>query len=115
MCQSRNKIILLVEDDIILSMAEKKMLEKLGYKVIVTHTGEEAIDSFKKNNGINLVLMDIDLGKGIDGTEAAEIILSCRYVPVVFFIEPYRIRNCRKNRKNNLLRLRRKGLGNYRH
>ncbi len=81
---SVNKTILLVEDDVILSMAEKKMLEKLGYKVFVANSGEEAIDSFKKNGGINLILMDIDLGAGIDGTQAAEIILGYRYVPIVF-------------------------------
>ncbi len=85
MCSSAKKTILLVEDDIILSTVEKKMLEKFGYNVITASTGEAAIDIFNDDNdSINLVLMDIDLGTGIDGTQAAEIILNRRYLPIVF-------------------------------
>ena len=33
---------------------------------------------------LDLILMDIDLGKGMDGTEAAQIILHNREIPIVF-------------------------------
>ncbi len=78
------KSILVVEDEAILAMVTKKMLERFGYTVFTSSTGEKAVEAFKQKPEIDLVLMDIDLGSGMDGTEAAEIILSCRDIPVVF-------------------------------
>ncbi|MFC1669080.1 PAS domain S-box protein [Spirochaetota bacterium] len=78
------KTILLVEDDVLIAMAEKKSLETYGYSIIITHTGQEAIETVKSTPEINLILMDIDLGKGIDGTQTAEIILKNHDLPIVF-------------------------------
>jgi DNA-binding NarL/FixJ family response regulator len=47
-------------------------------------SGEGALTVTDSVNGINLILMDIDLGDGMDGTEAAEIILSRHDIPLVF-------------------------------
>ena len=85
------KTLLLVEDEVILAMSEKMALEKYGYSVITVTTGEEAVEVVKSTSEIDLILMDIDLGPGIDGTEAAEQILKDRDIPVVFLsshIEP---------------------------
>jgi PAS domain S-box-containing protein len=76
--------ILLVEDEALIAMAEKMMLERNGYLVVTASTGEKAIAAVEENRAISLVLMDIDLGPGIDGTEAAEKILAERQIPVVF-------------------------------
>jgi PAS domain S-box-containing protein len=76
--------ILLVEDEAIMAMAEKSALEKYGYTVITVNTGEKAIEAVKTTLEISLILMDIDLGKGIDGTEAAAIILKDYDIPIVF-------------------------------
>jgi PAS domain S-box-containing protein len=78
------KTILLVEDEAITAMAEKMALEKYGYKVIIADSGEEAVETVAKTPAIDLILMDINLGTGIDGTEAAAIILRQRDLPVVF-------------------------------
>ncbi len=118
------KLILLVEDELLIAMVQKKFLEQYGYKVITIDTGEKAIqilkkdedvvelvilpdskkiplenfgykvilantadkaiNAFKENDNIDLVLMDIDLGRGMDGTQAAEIILKHRNIPIVF-------------------------------
>ena len=78
------KTLLLVEDEAILAMSEQKELEKYGYKVVVTNSGEKAIDICREQSNIDLILMDIDLGKGIDGTQAAELILKENNIPVVF-------------------------------
>ena len=118
------KVILLVEDEILIAMVQKKFLEQYGYNVITIETGEKAVEilksdmkiseicllpdsrkiplekfgykvimvdsaeravnAYKANDNIDLVLMDIDLGKGMDGTEAAEIILKHRNIPIVF-------------------------------
>ena len=80
----KQKTILLVEDEAITAMAEKMALAKYGYTVITASSGEEAVDTIKKTPAIDLILMDINLGKGMDGTEAAALILRQRDMPVVF-------------------------------
>ena len=79
-----SKNILLVEDEPIIAMAEKHVLEKFGYSVFLASTGEEAVKSVNTAAPIDLVLMDIDLGPGIDGTTAADTILRSKDLPVVF-------------------------------
>jgi CheY-like chemotaxis protein len=78
------KTLLLVEDEIILAMTEKKQLENYGYAVKTVNTGEQSIEAVKTSPEIDLVLMDINLGDGIDGTQAAEIILKDHDIPIVF-------------------------------
>ncbi len=63
------KTLLLVEDESIIAAAEARMLEKHFFTVITAQSGEEALELFLRNPEIDLVLMDIDLGSGIDGTE----------------------------------------------
>ncbi len=79
-----NKTLLLVEDEPINARLNKRILEKYGYKVIHSKTGEEAVAVFQSVTGIDLILMDIDLGVRIYCTEAAEIILRDNDVPLVF-------------------------------
>ncbi|HQO03214.1 MAG TPA: PAS domain S-box protein [Spirochaetota bacterium] len=78
------KTILLVEDEAIIALSEKMLLEEYGYRVITATTGMEAVVTAQKIPGIDLILMDINLGDGIDGTEAAEMILKERDVPIMF-------------------------------
>ncbi len=77
------KTILLVEDEPIIALGEKMSLEAHGYRVMLAHTGEKAV-ALAHEAAPDLVLMDIDLGRGMDGTEAAELILRERAVPLVF-------------------------------
>lgn len=81
---SCGRIILLVEDEVLIAMDEQMSLEKYGYSVITATSGEQAIEEFRNRTDIDLVLMDIDLGHGMDGTEAAAAILQSRDIPVVF-------------------------------
>lgn len=78
------KTILLVEDEAIIAMAEKMTLEKFGYKVVTAATGERALSIVEKNPAIDLILMDINLGEGISGTEAAAQILKKHDIPLIF-------------------------------
>lgn len=79
------KTLLLVEDDSLLAMTETRWLSKAGYKVIHVPTGEKAVDTVKSNKDeIDLILMDINLGSGIDGTEAAREILCENDIPLLF-------------------------------
>lgn len=82
--KSEKRSILLVEDERATALLEKKRLEQYGYRVKTVSTGEEAVRVFQQNENIDLVLMDIDLGEGMDGTEAASVILEIRDIPIVF-------------------------------
>jgi len=79
-----NKTILLVEDEAVTAKAISATLEKHGYKSITAHSGLEAIAAAHGDKTITLVLMDIDLGEGIDGAETAKQILAEKSIPVVF-------------------------------
>jgi len=81
---SEEKRILLVEDEALIAMTEKMQLEKYGYAAGSVATGEKAIEAVRTSSDIDLILMDINLGEGIDGTEAAQIILKDHDVPIVF-------------------------------
>ncbi|MBP7737477.1 MAG: PAS domain S-box protein [Spirochaetes bacterium] len=77
--------ILIVEDEAITGISQARTLEHEGYNVIHVLSGEEAIDLFRSHEQtIDLILMDIDLGGGMDGTEAAREILKVYDVPVLF-------------------------------
>ncbi len=78
-----DRSILLVEDDDITATLEQRILERYGFAVSRARNGEEAIAA-SRDNSFDLVLMDIDLGSGMDGTEAAREILSQRDIPLVF-------------------------------
>ncbi|HUW42035.1 MAG TPA: PAS domain S-box protein [Rectinemataceae bacterium] len=78
------RTILLVEDEAIIALNEKRQLEGQGYRVIIAYTGEKAVEAVESGSPIDLILMDINLGGGIDGTEAASKILQLRDIPVVF-------------------------------
>ena len=84
MFKYNNRRLLLVEDEALIAMAKKRELLEYGYDIIHAMTGEDAVSKIRSDNDIDLILMDIDLGVGIDGTEAAEIILKDREIPIVF-------------------------------
>lgn len=78
------KKILLVEDEKITALIEKNILENNNFSVVIARSGEEAIEAVNKHSDFDLVLMDIDLGKGLDGTAAAEHILKYNDLPLIF-------------------------------
>ncbi|MCF7929060.1 MAG: PAS domain S-box protein [Spirochaetales bacterium] len=78
------KKILLVEDETLIAMDEAQTLQKYGYEVVTAYKGEKALEIVEEDPEVSLILMDIDLGKGIDGTEAAQKILEHHELPIVF-------------------------------
>lgn len=84
MIQPVSRSLLLVEDEAIIALTEKRMLEKYGYTVAIAVSGEAAVEVFRQGRTFDLILMDIDLGSGIDGTEAAARILAEHDVPLLF-------------------------------
>lgn len=80
-----------MEDEALIGMNESMQLKKYGYNVIHVLSGQEAIQILENHNQINLVLMDIDLGSELDGTQTAQIILKKHSLPLIFLsshIEP---------------------------
>ena len=76
--------ILVVEDEQIISKAIEKRLKRLGYAVAgVAYSGEDAVEKAVELHP-DLILMDINLGSGIDGVETAGLIRLRMNVPVVF-------------------------------
>ncbi|MCF7927946.1 MAG: PAS domain S-box protein [Spirochaetales bacterium] len=76
--------ILLVEDEAIIAMTTAKMIGKHGYEVVTAHKGEKAVKIAEEDPAISLILMDIDLGRSMDGTEAAQKILEEQDIPIIF-------------------------------
>ncbi|MFH5832245.1 response regulator [Halalkalibaculum sp. DA3122] len=78
------KRILIVEDDMLLSLVEERLIEKLGHKVVgKTVSGEEAIEKFIELEP-DLILMDIILKGEMDGIEAMKKIRRISDVPVIY-------------------------------
>jgi PAS domain S-box-containing protein len=81
---TQKKKILLTEDNVITGLATKTLLNRFGFDTIHVTTGESALEILQQDPSFNLVLMDIDLGAGLDGIEAAEQILSRSDIPIIF-------------------------------
>ena len=78
------KTILLVEDDYIIALSEQEQLEKYNYNVIHVGSGKDAVKTALEKPDIDLILMDINLSDEMGGTQAAEIILKEKDIPIVF-------------------------------
>ncbi len=76
--------ILVVEDESIIALTIKEMLNQYGYSGIeVVGSGEKAIEAYREKE-FGLVLMDIRLRGKLDGIETAQYLLSIREALVIF-------------------------------
>lgn len=81
---TENKQILVVEDEVVTGMDIQRRLKNLGYDVpVVVTSGEKAIEKAKENHP-DLILMDINLNREMDGIEAASRIQSFSDIPVIY-------------------------------
>lgn len=80
----KGKRILIVEDSRFLAQITANILNKYGYVTEIALTGEEAVEKVRGSQCPDLILMDIELGKGMDGALAARTIQQFRDLPVVF-------------------------------
>jgi len=78
-----NARILLVEDQAVIALSESRLISSAGHSVTIATNGEDAVTTVREKE-FDLVLMDIDLGPGIDGGEAARRIREGGGPPVVF-------------------------------
>lgn len=84
MIKTSQKTILLVEDEALIAMDEKSTIEDYGYSVITALSGEDAVQIVNSGKTVDLILMDINLGEGMDGTDAAKKILENHDLPLIF-------------------------------
>ena len=78
------KRILIAEDESIIAMDIKRIIEKEGYEV--TSVAASAIDVIEKTefHKPDLILMDIKLNGLLDGIEASKIISFKHKIPIIF-------------------------------
>ncbi|MBL0329194.1 MAG: response regulator [Bacteroidetes bacterium] len=65
--------LLLVEDNLINQRLTKLILEKAGYEVLTANNGQEAVDYYRKDGSIKLIIMDIQMPV-LDGLAATQVI-----------------------------------------
>ncbi len=76
--------VLIVEDDLLLSMVEERLVKKLGYSVVgKVEKGSEAVNKASELNP-DIIIMDISLKGEIDGVEAVQKIRENSSVPVIY-------------------------------
>jgi CheY-like chemotaxis protein/DNA-binding CsgD family transcriptional regulator len=76
--------ILIVDDDRTTAKVIELQLQKMGYMVVSIAKSASAAIKDSRDHSPDLVLMDINLGKGMDGIEAADIIGKEHKIPVIF-------------------------------
>jgi CheY-like chemotaxis protein len=78
------KTVLLVEDEALIAMRQAAILTRNGFNVLKAYHARKALEIVAARD-VDLILMDIDLGRGkMDGTEAAEIIAGEYDIPIIF-------------------------------
>jgi signal transduction histidine kinase len=75
--------ILVVEDEHVVALDLQVRLGRMGHRVAVAHSGEEAVEQVLRNH-FDLVLMDIKLQGELDGIEAARTIRRGLDIPVIY-------------------------------
>lgn len=80
--------ILLIDDQVEQNMVVEKSLRKIGYKVSSVTSGEAGI-AFLKTNDVDLILLDMVMGEGMNGRETLEIIRKTKPEQQVIVVSGY--------------------------
>jgi len=76
--------IFIVEDDMLLSLVEERLLMKLGYNIAgKASSGEEAVSKIKSAKP-DVVIMDISLSGKMDGIDTMAEVRNFSSVPVIY-------------------------------
>ena len=76
--------ILVVEDEIIIAMQIKSILEDEGYEVIINiYTVDAAIQQIEQQN-LSLILVDINLNKSRDGVDLGHYLREKSEIPFIY-------------------------------
>jgi PAS domain S-box-containing protein len=80
---SERRTVLVVDDETLVTQSISAILQKHGYDASTASSADQALEKIRLRRP-ELILMDIDLGKGIDGIEAAEMIIREFGTPILF-------------------------------
>jgi CheY-like chemotaxis protein len=80
----KQRTILIVDNDPITCAASEQIVKDFGYSTVTALNGAQAFHFFQSIS-IDLILIDVDLGKGMDGAEVARQILAIREIPILFY------------------------------
>jgi two-component system cell cycle sensor histidine kinase/response regulator CckA len=98
--QNKNKVILLVDDEEMILDTSSEMLENLGYKVLKTRSGKEAISIFNKfMHKINLLMLDLII-PDMNGVKVYEEIAKIKPDVKVLFTIGLDLKNTTIKREN---------------
>lgn len=77
--------VMIVEDDLLLSIVAEKLVTKLGYEVVgKVQTGEAALSQVQELDP-DILIMDIQLGGLLNGVQTVEILRERQFkMPVIF-------------------------------
>ena len=76
--------VLIIEDEAIIAMDLQQLVESAGHAVVGIAASEDEAVAIAERERPSLVLADINLGHGGDGTSAVERILARQSAPVIF-------------------------------
>lgn len=94
--------VIIVEDDMLLSLVQSRMIEKLGYNVVAKAvTGEDAVEKVRELQP-DAVVMDISLKGSMDGIDAMEEIRTFSDVSVIYLSGNSDKQSLARARKTNL-------------
>jgi PAS domain S-box-containing protein len=83
--EKKRRRVLIVEDEAVIAMAEADSLSEAGYDPIHAFNAVQALACLQApENGVDLVLVDIDLGRGMDGASLAKSITRTHDIPIIF-------------------------------
>ncbi|MEA1981399.1 MAG: PAS domain S-box protein, partial [candidate division Zixibacteria bacterium] len=100
-----NETVLVVDDDDMQREVSSQMLKKLGYKVSTVKSGKKAVE-FLKENPQDLVILDMIMPNGIDGTETYLQILEINSNQKAIILSGY-------SESDRVLKVQRLGAGAY--
>lgn len=76
--------VLIIEDEPIIAMDLEHLVAGCGHRVVGVATSEAEAVAMAQQHRPGLILADINLGRGGDGTSAVARILASHYAPVIF-------------------------------
>jgi CheY-like chemotaxis protein len=76
--------VLIIEDEPIIAMDLEELVQSCGHRVIGVASSEAEAIAIAERTRPGLILADINLGLGGDGTNAVSKILKSHYAPVIF-------------------------------
>ncbi len=76
--------VLIIEDEPIIAMDLEELVQNCGHRVVGVANSEKTAIEIARRTRPGLILADINLGMGGDGTNAVSAILASHYAPVIF-------------------------------